>query len=140
MSPDQPTNQPTDTAADPARGYLSLRLKIGHSNLDAIKHKILFDVPDYCLYMHTTSGEHFHICLPGLGTKNDRERFAKRLKDKFTLRGNGGYSAKVYDSDLSSFVFYSGHEGTDAVYEDPKWKTIIEAFGTEDKPYYVKQD
>jgi len=130
MSHDQPTNQLT---AQPLC-YLSLRLKINHDSTPLIKKKLVFDVPDYCIYLHSTSGQHYHICFPGYGAA-DAERIRKRVKDNFRLTGNGGYSLKSYDNGLSSFVFYSGHEGSTPLYETELWKEIIDAT----KVYYVKQ-
>lgn len=130
MSHDQPTNQPTSN-------YLSIRLKLDHNNDALIIKKLLFDVPDYCFYKHFTSGQHYHLCLPGMGS-NDRERIAKRVKDNFKLGGNGGYSTKSFDNGLSSFVFYSGHEGNGAVYESEIWKEIIRPYADGEKPYFVK--
>lgn len=114
--------------------YLSVRIKVGHNVLDTVLSKIVHDQPSYCIYMHRTGSEHFHICLPGLGT-SDQPRVIKRIRDNFGGGGNGLYSTKSHSNGCSSFVFYAGHEGTTAIYQDSRWKEIVEATST----YYVKQ-
>lgn len=134
MSTEQPTNQPTTNQPTVVSDYLSVRLKVPHSKLDVIKTKLVHDVPGYCIYMHSTTSEHFHVCLPGLG-KSDTTRIGKRIRDNFGVSGNGGFSIKSFSNGLSSFVFYSGHEGTAAVYEDSSWDEIVSST----KTYYVKE-
>lgn len=114
--------------------YLSARIKVGHSQLDVVLSKVLFDVPDYCIYKHSTGHEHFHVCLPGLG-KSDTTRLGKRIRDNLRVSGNGGFSLKSHYNGCSSFVFYAGHEGTAAIYQDPRWAEIIASTDS----YYVKQ-
>jgi hypothetical protein len=134
MSPDQPTNQPTANSLLGVDTYLGLRIKVGHDKLDVILSEGIHDVKDYCLYKHNTSGEHFHICLPAL-TKVDTTSIGKQVLDNLGSSGNGGYSIKLYSNGVSSFVFYSGHEGTAAIYENEEWESVIEGTTT----YYVKQ-
>lgn len=130
--PTQPTNQPT-------ANYISIRLKLDHKYLREVIQ--VLDVPDYCIYEHKrdTNNEHFHICLPGPIDANRIEKYRKRLRTKYGGSGNGFISCKGYANGLSSFVFYCGHEGTKARYEDPIWKDIIEAQLTMKQPYFVKQ-
>ena len=40
---------------------------------------------------------------------------------------------------MSSFIFYCGHEGTKARYEDGLWTDLIQDQGNMKQPYYVKQ-
>lgn len=131
--PTQPTNQPT-------ANYISIRLKLEHKYLRAVQ-EVVRDVPDYCIYEHKrdTSNEHFHICLPGPIDSARIEKFRKRLRTRFEGRGNGFISCKGFTNGLSSFIFYCGHEGTQARYEDPVWKDIIQDQGTLKQPYFVKQ-
>lgn len=130
MSLDLPTYLPTM-----GPDYLSLRLKVDHAFLDKIVLKLVFDVPDYCIYKHNGSkdGQHFHVCFPGCG-RSDVNRIAKRVKDNFGVSGNGGYSLKFFDNGCSSFVFYCGHEGSLPVFANPKWQAVIDSITT----YFVK--
>lgn len=128
MSPDLPTYLPTIGPE-----YLSLRLKVDHAFLEKILVKLVHDVPDYCIYKHSTSGEHFHICFPGSG-RADVNRIAKRVKDNFGVTGNGGYSLKFFDNGCSSFVFYCGHEGLTPCFQNQEWQKIIDATSS----YFVK--
>lgn len=135
MSPTQPTNQPTGNMTPLPEHYLSVRIKVSHDKEDVVLSKIVFDCPSYCYYKHTTSSEHFHVCMPGLTTE-DGTRIGKRIRDNFGGSGNGLYSTKCFTSGCAGFVFYCGHEGTPAVYKDERWKEIIEST----TQYYVKRE
>jgi len=128
MTPLRPTDLPTS--------YFSARLMMPHTNLTKVLSKLVHDLPDHCIYLHGhgTTNEHFHVYLSGSG-KAHEDMLRKRIRDNFGLRaGNAGYSMPSFENGAKGFVFYCGHEGTEAIYSDARWADVISAT-TE---YFVK--
>lgn len=119
--------------------YLSIRLKLDHKYKSEVINWLKDDVPDYCFYLHKTSGDHFHICVPGPIDNDIKDKWRKRIVRKWGLKGNGGYGISGFQDRLHSFVFYCGHEGTEPFYEDPKWPLIFMELAKEERPVYVKR-
>lgn len=134
MSHSQPTNHPTATG----QTYVSIRLRLEHKYIREVI-KVIDDTP-YCIYQHKpkTPNEHYHICIPGEIDAKHIEKFRKRFRTKFGGSGNGFVSSKGYQNGLHSFIFYCGHEGTQAIYADPLWEEVIKDQLKQDQPYYVK--
>lgn len=133
MSHDMVDNQPTS-------GYIQIRLTVPH---DYIKD-VIECVNDsmYCIYLHkgkSGDNEHMHICIPGDVSDAFTEKYRKRIKKRFGIKGNERLSLKRYQTRLHSFIFYGAHEGTEAIYEDDRWRGIIEEQMKEDPPVFKKQ-
>lgn len=134
----QPSNQPT-TNSSWSDTYIGIRVRLDHKYLKPLM--MLFDdVPDWACYQHKagTNNEHFHLCLPGAIDNARQEKFRKRIRTKY-----GGdrstICCKGYSNGLHSYVFYNGHEGTEAIYDDPRWADVIQEQLKKEQPYLVKQ-
>lgn len=136
-----PTNQPTNQPVRPGPlpdTYISIRLTLDHKFRRTLINELI-EIPDVCIYEHKrgTSNEHFHICLPGGIDANRIEKYRKRLRTKFGGSGNKLLSAKGYSNGCRSFVFYCGHENRNPIFEDPRWREVIDS--VENEGYFVKQ-
>lgn len=137
VTSNSPTNQPSNSSW--SRTYIGMRVRLEHKYLKKLL-TCFDDVPDVAAYQHKagTNNEHFHLCLPG-GIDNARqEKYRKRVRTKFG-GDRGDICIKGYSNGLHSYIFYNGHEGTQAIYDDPRWAEIVKEQLMKEQPYMVKQ-
>ena len=119
--------------------YCHIRVSKEHKYISMVTSALeQYGFYHWCVYPHTTEGEHFHICVPGLVTDNDIRVVRRKLVDLFDDRGNKLYSLKRFKNGLHSFVFYAGHEGTKPIYRSDAWQGIIGAQEAKEFPYFNK--
>lgn len=117
-SSNHPTNQ--------LDNYISLRITLSHEHeLEVLN---VFKDCDYVIMKHVGSGnQHFHICIIGDHVAKDVERYRKRVKDQFGLRGPGQVAAKSMSNGVDKFVSYVKHEAGEPYlkgYEIERFRSI----------------